>query len=132
MQNDSQTLAGGDGVSVHSGFPNPALDSLVQQQAQRPGQGQQQTPSSKLALDLNQLLIRHPSSTYLFRVRGHHWSDQGIFDGDVAVIDRARQARSSDLIIAWRGADSSLCRQRQLTAEDKPWGVVTAIIHQYR
>ncbi len=118
MDEDLQTMADSDGVSVHSGFPNPALE--------RRGQG------SQLALDLNQLLIRHPSSTYLFRVAGHHWTDQGIYDGDVAVIDRALQARSSDLIAAWRLGGSTLCRQHQLTPEDKPWGVVTAIIHQYR
>lgn len=118
MDDDLPTMAGGDGVSVHSGFPNPALERREQ--------------GSRLALDLNQLLIRHPSSTYLFQVAGHHWTDQGIYDGDVAVIDRARQARPSDLLVAWRDGGSTLCRQHQLTPEDKPWGVVTAVIHQYR
>lgn len=117
MPDDLQTVADSDGVSVHSGFPNPALE--------RRGQG-------SLALDLNQLLVQRPSSTYLFRVAGHHWSDQGIYDGDVAVIDRAIQARPTDLIITYRGNGQSLCRQHQLTADDQPWGVVTAIIHQYR
>jgi DNA polymerase V len=120
MQNDFQTMAGSDGVSVHSGFPNPALDG---------GGGGQ---GSQLALDLNRLLIQHPSSTYLFRVAGHHWTDHGIYDGDVAIIDRALQARPSDLIATWRADGSALCRQHQLTPEDKPWGVVTGIIHQYR
>ena len=110
-------MADGDGVSVHSGFPNPALD--------RQGQG------ARLALDLNQLLIKHPSSTYLFRVAGHHWSDQGIYDCDVAVIDRAREPRPADMVIAWRPTGSTLCRRRQLTSDDEVWGVVTAIIHQY-
>ncbi len=118
MQNDSQTMAGSDGVSVHSGFPNPADE--------RRGQG------SRLALDLNQLLIHHPASTYLFRVAGHHWAENGIYDGDVAIIDRALQARPSDLLVTWRPSGSTLCRQHQLTAEDKPWGVVTGVIHQYR
>jgi hypothetical protein len=118
MDEDLQTMAHGDGVSIHSGFPNPALD--------RRGQG------PRLALDLNQLLVRHPSSTYLFRVIGHHWTSQGVYDGDVAIIDRALQARPSDLIVAWRPEGSTLCRQHQLTPDDKPWGVVTAIIHQYR
>jgi SOS-response transcriptional repressor LexA len=118
MHDDLETLAGSDGVSVHSGFPNPAAD----QRGRRTG----------LALDLNQLLVRHPSSTYLFRVAGHHWAAQGIFDGDVAVIDRAAQARSSDLLVSWRTGGSRLCRQHQLTPEDKPWGVVTAVIHRYR
>lgn len=115
---DLQTLAHSDGVSTHRGFPNPALDARGQNQA--------------LALDFNQLLVRHASSTYMFRISGHHWTDQGIFDGDIAVIDRALQAGSSDLIIAWRGTEARLCRQHQLTSDDTPWGVVTAVIHKYR
>jgi DNA polymerase V len=117
MDEDFTAMADGDGVSVHSGFPNPALD--------RRGQG------GHLALDLNQLLIKHPSSTYLFRVAGHHWSDQGIYDGDVAVIDRAREPRVADMVVVWRVDGSTLCRRRQLTASDEVWGIVTAIIHQY-
>lgn len=118
MHDDLETLARSDGVSVHSGFPNPAAD--------------QRNRTTGLALDLNQLLVRHPSSTYLFRVAGHHWASQGVYDGDIAVIDRALQARPSDLLVAWKTDGSRLCRQHQLTPEDKPWGVVTAIIHQYR
>lgn len=114
-----QTMAGSDGVSAHRGFPNPGLEH-------------RQAGSQKLALDLNQLLIRQSSSTYLFRIAGHHWADQGIYDGDIAVIDRAAQAGSSDLIIAWGIEGMALCRQHQLTTSDTPWGVVTAIIHQYR
>ena len=118
MHDDIEALARGDGVSVHSGFPNPAAD--------------QRKRETGLALDLNGLLVRHPSSTYLFRVAGHHWASQGVYDGDVAVIDRALQAKASDLIVSWRETGSRLVRQHQLTPEDKPWGVVTAIIHQYR
>jgi SOS-response transcriptional repressor LexA len=121
MQDDLQTMAGrgGDGVSVHAGFPNPALDA----------QGSQ---NRALALDINQLLIRHPSSTYLFRINGHGWADQGIFDGDMAVVDRAMQAGPSDLLIVWRGNDTVICRQSQLEPDDQAWGVVTAVVHSYR
>jgi DNA polymerase V len=118
MQDNLQTMADSDGVSVHHGFPNPALD---RRGGHRP-----------LALDLNQLLIKRPSSTYLFRVTGHAYADQGIYDGDIAVIDRAPMAHSRDLIVAWRPGGSTILRQNQLTPDDQPWGVVTAIIHQYR
>lgn len=118
MQDDLPTVAGGDGVSVHRGFPNPALEHRGSPQS--------------LSLDLNQLLIQRPSSTYMFRIEGHHLADQGIYDGDIAVIDRASQAGPADLIVAWRGSDSTILRQRQLTPDDQPWGVVTSIIHQYR
>ena len=117
MPDDMEDMAGSDGVSVHSGFPNPAAD-----RGHGPG----------LALDINRLLIRQPSSTYLFRVSGHHWAAQGVYDGDVAVIDRALQARAGDLLVAWREGELKLCRQSQLTPQDKPWGVITAIIHQLR
>ncbi len=118
MHDDLEAMARCDGVSVHSGFPNPAAD--------QGGRG------ADLALNLNQLLVRRPSSTYLFRVAGHHWADEGVYDGDIAVIDRALQARTNDLLVVWRTGGSRLCRQQQLAPDDKPWGVVTAIIHQYR
>jgi len=118
MHDDLQALAASDGVSVHGGFPNPALDH--------------RGAATPLALDINHLLVKRPASTYLFRIAGHHWADQGIYDGDVAIIDRALQAGPRDLIVTWRSEGSTICRQPQLTAEDKPWGVITAIIHQYR
>lgn len=118
MSDNLQNLADSDGVSVHGGFPNPALDH--------------RTDKRPLSLDLNQLLVKRPSSTYLFRVEGHTWADQGIYDGDIAVIDRAPQATSQDLVVARRLHGSTIMRQSQLTPEDQPWGVVTAVIHQYR
>lgn len=117
MDEDMATMAGSDGVSIHSGFPNPALDQRGRRQP--------------LALDLNQLLIKRPSSTYLFRISGHTWADQGVYDGDVAVIDRARRGRLNDLVVIWQSSGFALCRRRQLSGEDEPLGVVTAIIHQF-
>jgi DNA polymerase V len=114
---DIPTLADGDGVSVHSGFPNPAVDQR--------GRGR------PLALDINSLLVRHPSSTYLFRISGHHWADQGVFDGDIAVIDRGLAAREADLVVSWQDSGFSIGRKRQLMEGEEPLGVVTAIIHQY-
>jgi DNA polymerase V len=118
MDNDLPTMADSDGVSVHSGFPNPALE--------RRGQG------NRLALDLNQLLIRHPSSTYLFRITGHRWSDEGIYDGDIAIIDRSRRPRPDQLVIVWQDSNFIIYRQRHVAADETVWGVLTAIIHQYR
>ncbi|HXE10373.1 MAG TPA: S24 family peptidase [Verrucomicrobiae bacterium] len=118
MQDDLEIMADGDGVSVHSGFPNPAAD----QRGRRTG----------LALDLNRLLVQHPSSTYLFRVSGHHAAAESIYDGDVAVVDRLPTARRGDLVVSWQDGSLRLCRQHQLLPEDSIWGVVTAVIHQYR
>lgn len=118
MQDDLEIMAGSDGVSVHSGFPNPAADQRGRQ--------------TGLALDLNRLLIKHPSSTYLFRIAGHHAAQEGIYDGDVAVVDRLPAARDSDLVVVWQDQALRLCRRHRLLPGDDVWGVVTAVIHQYR
>jgi SOS-response transcriptional repressor LexA len=117
MDDSTTDLAGGDGVSIHAGFPNPAAD--------------RRRHGAPLALDLHQLLIKHPSSSYLFRVAGHHWAGQGIFDGDIAVIDRALPFRESDLVIVWENDSFFISRYRDLQPLDEPWGVITSIIHQY-
>lgn len=105
------------GVSVHAGFPNAAMD--------RRGR----------ALDFNALLIRNPSSTYIFRIRGRSHEARGIFDGDIAVIDRALDPRVGDLIICWQGGGFVLSQYRQQPAEHQElwlWGVITAVIHETR
>jgi DNA polymerase V len=117
MQDNLQDMAGSDGVSVHTGFPNPALEHRG---------------SRQMSLDLNKLLVQRPSSTYMFKIAGHEWADQGIYDGDIAVIDRAPMAAPGDLLVAWRDDDLIVLKQHQLAPDDKPWGVVMSIIHQYR
>jgi DNA polymerase V len=121
MDDNISNLASSDGVSVHSGFPNPAADQRVQK-----GQG------GPLALDLNQLLLRHPDSSYLFRISGHRWADQGINDGDIAIIDRSTEPRSGDLVIVWQDDSFNIRPRRQLTEDETVWGIMVAVIHQYR
>lgn len=118
MDTDAAALAGSDGVSIHSGFPNPAEAATGQ--------------STPLALDLNRLLVQHPSSTYVFKVAGHSWEHLGIFDGDIALIDRALQPRSKDLIIAWQTSGFRFRRWERLQADDTLWGVVSVMIHPYQ
>lgn len=51
-------------------------------------------------LDITNYLIEHPASTYLVRVRGESMQERGILSGDIVVVDRARIARSGDIVIA--------------------------------
>ena len=114
---DTETVAdGGTRVAVHAGFPNPAAD--------RRG-----TPSP---LSLDRLLIRNPSSTYLFRVRGDDWLEWGIFDGDVAIIDRALTPRLGDLLLIWSGEGFTIRAYTVDYRPHEPWGVVTTVIHDFR
>lgn len=117
-QADIQTLADGGAVSLHRGFPNPAFDRIRR--------------GNKLALDLNSLFVVHPSSTYLFKVSGHGEEAYGLFDGDIAVVDRALTPRPNDLVLAWQSAGFIICPYRRLTQRDALWGVVSTTIHQRR
>jgi SOS-response transcriptional repressor LexA len=104
------------GLSVHAGFPNPSDDAQA------------------LSLDFNQRLVQHPSGTFIFRVRGHDWSRFGIWDGDLAIVDRLLDPRSSDMVV-WceeNTANFGLSRLKVMPDEATSWGVVTAIIHEFR
>ena len=82
-------------------------------------------------LDINKLLVHNPSSTFIFRIKGHAWVDQGIYDGDIAVIDRALTPRSGDLLMTVDGDEFRLFKHYRLEANTEVWGVVTSIIHQF-
>jgi len=103
----------GTSVAVHAGFPNPA--------AERTG-----TP-----LSLDKLLVRHPSSTYFFRIRGHSWHRYGVFDGDLAVIDRALTPRERELVVWWQESGEFSLSPFARADRQNIWGMVTAIIHPF-
>lgn len=113
VQDDYRPDDEADGVAVHAGFPNPGADSRT------------------TALSLDKLLIRHPSSTYFFRVQGHSWADHGIFDGNLALIDRAITPRPQDLVIYWQGDSFAITRYSQLTYEDTIWGTILSTVHEH-
>lgn len=104
----------GTSVSVHTGFPNPG--------AERQG----------APLSLDKLLISHPSSTYFFRIRGHNWHGYGVFDGDLAVIDRAIQPHAHDLVVWWQPDGSFVVKPFSRSSQQPLWGTITSIIHTYR
>lgn len=107
---------GEDTISVHAGFPNPAADMQLQ------------------SLDLNKLLIAQRASTYFFRVQGHDWQHTGIFDGDIAIVDRGLTPRRSDTVISWDEAKGEfhISQFSQAHPGAVIWGVITATVHQLR
>ena len=50
--------------------------------------------------DLNELLIRNKSATYLFRMKGDAMKEAGIFDGDILVVDRSLKLAEGKIIVA--------------------------------
>ena len=68
--------------SVSAGFPSPAQDFVER------------------ALDLNELCIPRPMSTFFVRAQGESMIEAGIHSGDVLVVDRSLTAKHGDIIIA--------------------------------
>ena len=68
--------------TVEAGFPSPAEQYIEK------------------ALDLNELLVNHPSATYFVRAAGESMIGAGIHPGDILVTDRSLDAVSGDIVIA--------------------------------
>lgn len=112
----AQTASDPDAVVVHAGFPNPAADTSLG------------------ALDLHQLLVRRPVSTFFFRIEGAAWQPLGIFNGDLAIIDRGLDPRPGDTVAWWDSEDGafSLSFYRNMPPGAAVWGVVTSTVHELR
>lgn len=54
----------------------------------------------QLALSMDELLIDHPSATFIGLAQGDSMQDVGIFDGDLIIVDRHETARNGDVIVA--------------------------------
>ncbi len=54
----------------------------------------------KSYLTLDEYLIEDPQSSFLLRVSGDSLMNAGIFDGDLVIIERSRQAKSGDIVLA--------------------------------
>jgi len=116
---------------VPAGFPSPADDYIEE------------------ALDLNELLIRHPAATFFMRVEGDSMVGAGIHSGDLLIVDRAIEPRPGYVVVAAVCGELTVKRLKLhegrlcLMPEDgshEPlpireemevviWGVVTCVIH---
>lgn len=66
---------------VHAGFPSPAEGYADK------------------ALDLNELVIKHPAATFFVRVEGESMVNSGIDNGDILVVDRSLTASDGCIAI---------------------------------
>jgi DNA polymerase V len=118
------------GQVVHAGFPSPADDFIEEM------------------VDLNQVLIRNPAATFLWRVVGDCMIDVKIFPGDVVVVDRSLTPKHRSIVLAIIDSEPTLKRLNRRGGvmvlhnaklptftvaegtEVSVWGVVTATIRQ--
>lgn len=55
---------------------------------------------NKQYLSLDEYLIDDPQSSYLLRVSGDSLIDEGIYDGDIVIIERQKEANAGDIVLA--------------------------------
>ena len=117
---------------VSAGFPSPADDYIDR------------------ALDLNELVVRHPAATFYVRASGDSMTGAGIHSGDILVVDRSLEPVHNSVVIAALDGELTVKRlvregRRIILAPENPaydaievppgsgfevWGVVTYVLHR--
>jgi SOS regulatory protein LexA len=67
---------------VEAGFPSPAEEELVD------------------TMTLDEWLIKNKEATYMLKVKGDSMIDAGIMEGDMVLLDRSKEAKDGDIVIA--------------------------------
>lgn len=88
---------GGKVLPTERFFALPVMDASVR--AGTPDAVEPQSWSD--AMTLESFLIRRPSKTVLLKVKGDSMRDAGILDGDLAIIERTKQAREGQFVVAF-------------------------------
>jgi len=117
---------------IKAGFPSPAQDYVEH------------------GIDLNKVLIKHPSSTFFARVDGHSMQNSLILDGDIVIIDKSLEPRDGCKVVAFIDGEYvmktiKILKDKILLIPENPdyqtitvtpdqqftiWGVATYVIHK--
>ena len=81
---------------VSAGFPSPAEDHM------------------HAKLDLNELLITHPSATYYVRVVGDSMLEAGIVSGDLLIVDRSIEVKNNSIVVAYVDGEFTVKRFQKI------------------
>ena len=118
---------------VSAGFPSPAGDDLEDE------------------IDPIAWVVRHPSSTFWWRVEGDCLWDAGIRDGDLIAVDRAGKRRLGRAVLAVvdGAVTAKILRKREgrfylapansrepfpdieLNEDSEIWGVIAGVVRRY-
>lgn len=117
--------------SVQAGFPSPEEEALCG------------------VISMDEYLVTKPESSFLLRVSGDSMIGEGIMEGDLVIVERGREPRNSDIVIAEVDGEWTLKYFRKqgnmvvleaanpkypiikAKRELKIGGIVTAVIRKY-
>lgn len=120
--------------NLSAGFPSPAMDFI------------------DLAIDLNKLVIKHPSTTFYGRVNGQSMINIGIHHDDLLVIDRSIKPKSEYVAVCFLDGEfvvkilefeNDVCwlvpanekyKKIKVTADNDfiIWGIVTHVLKTFK
>ncbi len=95
LQKSSTQEVGGDSKSTSHGFSAPLFGSRPQAGFPAPGDD-----SIEKELNIHDLLVKNPTTTFFVRVEGDSMEGAGIFSGDVLVVDRSIVPRTGHIVLA--------------------------------
>ncbi len=79
----------------HEAVPIPLFSSRPQAGFPAPGDDQ-----IEKVLDINDLVVKHPASTFFVRVEGDSMEGAGIFSQDILVVDRSISPKDGSIVVA--------------------------------
>ena len=113
---------------VSCGFPSPAEKGVGER------------------LSLDALVVRDSEATFFMKMKGDALVEEGVFKGDILVVDRAQEPRAGSLVVAYVDGEGfvarRLCRRagtfvllggtREIVCDESVviWGVVTFTLHK--
>jgi len=103
--------------TVQAGFPSPADDYVEK------------------SIDLNEQLVRNPTSTFFVRAKGDSMKDAGITSGDILVVDKSMEPANRHIVVAMLNGEFTVSRKRLVVtvpeAEDPAVIVVAVTIDDF-
>ncbi len=119
---------------INAGFTSPAQDYQAD------------------AISLNELLIKHPSTTFFAKVDGECLSGSGINNGDIVLVDKSLQPRDGDIAVCfldgeftmkrlkvekdiiWLLPDNEKFKPIKVTSDNELiiWGIVISAVKRFR
>ena len=103
-----------DGRTVSESVLPPLYQSAPQAGFPAPGDDM-----VEMALNVHDLLVKNPDSTFFVRVEGDSMEGAGIFSGDILVIDRSITPRTGMIVVA--AVDGGLVVKRLRIDHDGMW-----------
>lgn len=79
--------------------------------------------------DLNTLYVKHPASTIFMTVTTDNYIRNGIYNGDLLIIDRAKRLNPNSLVIYEKDGKFVIGRVFNIKSETVITGAITHVIH---